>query len=164
MWSEWDYTERDGGEIVLQTTVSGMGNSSDSSASGSRCSGGVGASASGEQKMDVEVETLRKIEDIAGSKFRDGRYSEALQLLLVARPTRERVNGEDGPATLQTLSNLGTLYCAMGKFGEAEAVLARVHEAQLHRSGEHAFDTLRTGEHALSVPQIADGDAPKSSE
>lgn len=100
-----------------------------------------------DELLDVELETLKRMEQLSAGKYRDGKYAESLELQQVVYNTRVRLNGVDDPATLLTLGNMAATYGRLNMIKKAEETYRVVLSAQQDKLGPDHSDTLMTANH-----------------
>lgn len=101
---------------------------------------------------DLRTVTLQS--RLANSLFRAGRFTEAEPLYLLVLQQRAEQLGDEDPATLGSLNNLGLLYVAQGRYAEAEPLYLRALEARRRVQGDFHAGTLGTMENLANLYAI----------
>jgi tetratricopeptide (TPR) repeat protein len=87
-------------------------------------------------------ETLRSMNNLAGTYSRQGRYDEAEKVQVEVMEKRKEVLGEGHPDTLRSMNNLAGTYSKQGRLGEAEELQVEVLEKRKEVLGAGHPSTL----------------------
>jgi tetratricopeptide (TPR) repeat protein len=88
-----------------------------------------------------------KIDSLAASKYRQGNYKEAAELLRRALSIREEFLGPDDIDLLNNVNNLSSALGRLKRYDEAEALFRRVLKGREDKLGMDHIDTLATVNH-----------------
>ena len=80
----------------------------------------VGPASGSNEVLDVDIETLKRMQQISAQKYRDRKYAESLELQQVVYQTHVRLNGERDPATLLALGNIAATLSRLRQLRQAE--------------------------------------------
>ncbi|KAI9737238.1 MAG: hypothetical protein M1818_005770 [Claussenomyces sp. TS43310] len=117
------------------------------------------------ESLDMEVEKRSqddlilnacRLENVAASEERDGRWEEANSLRLQIFKVRKEYFGEDHPDTLACRQALAQTYVILGRFEEAELLIVQVLKTRKELLGEDHSETLMSM-NVLSLIYIKQG-------
>ncbi len=89
--------------------------------------------------------TLAKMDLLASTKYKNGRFKDAAETLQHAYDLRLKIFGADSLETLTTMNNLAAAFGRLNKLAEAEKLLRTVITTRERLLGENNVDTLISG-------------------